>query len=125
MGQIAQNKKFTFLPISQLFVDILKKCQQILIIETRTDIVTFLGTKILLILCILILYDTNLSIINIHNPYNNYRYLRNLHLCWPSIAGLVMSMVCIGTPNKSMVQIFNIDVCLLCKPVPPKNIFVF
>ena len=52
-------------------------------------------------------------------------YLHNLHICWPSIAGLVMSMVCIGTPNKSMVQIFNIDVCLLCKPLPPKNIFVF
>ena len=29
LGQIAQNVKFTFLPISQLFVDILVKCQNI------------------------------------------------------------------------------------------------
>ena len=68
-----------------------------------------------LILCILILYFTNLSIINIHNPYNHFRYLRNPHLCWPSIAGQEMLMAYTGALSKQISANIQFSSCLLCK----------
>ena len=75
----------------------------------------FSRNQYVIVLCILILCVTNLSFINIHNPYNHFRYLRNPHLCWQSIAGQEMLMAYTGTLSKQISANIQFSSCLLCK----------